>query len=275
MDLRTTHGSPVTLSVDDRGDGRAGTAVLLHGLTATRDYVVMGSEVLEQAGFRVLSYDLRGHGRSSPAPRPGDYGYDLFELDLRSVLEASDVERALFVGVSVGAHTALRFALRSPERVAGLLVVTPGFDPLVADDPEHRVQWRPLAEALRSGGASEFARAYPMRAMTASRERALRSAIRRRMSAHRHPDAVADAMLALERSWPFDSIEALGALTAPTVVVGSRDELDPEHPLALAHRYVAAIPGAKLVCEQPGSTPLAWRGERLSRLALELGRPGG
>ena len=50
---------------------QAGTGppiVLLHGLTATRRYVVMGSRALERACHRVVAYDARGHGRSTAAP---------------------------------------------------------------------------------------------------------------------------------------------------------------------------------------------------------------
>jgi pimeloyl-ACP methyl ester carboxylesterase len=51
----------VSLSVTDEGEGTP--VVLLHGLTATRRYVVMGSRSLERSGHRVLAYDARGHGR--------------------------------------------------------------------------------------------------------------------------------------------------------------------------------------------------------------------
>ena len=62
----------------------------------------------------------------------------------------------------------------------------------------------------------------------------------------------------------------------PTVVVASRDEVDPGHPLAVAERYAAAIPGATLVVEdggvdgQPSRSPLAWQGGQLSRVLVEL-----
>jgi len=41
--------------------------VLLHGLSATRRYVVMGSRTLERSGQQVIAYDARGHGHSAPA----------------------------------------------------------------------------------------------------------------------------------------------------------------------------------------------------------------
>ena len=61
--------------------------MLLHGLTATRRYVVMGSRTLERSGHRVIAYDARGHGRSAPAPGRA-YGYEHLAADLLAVLDA-------------------------------------------------------------------------------------------------------------------------------------------------------------------------------------------
>ena len=57
--------------MEDAGDGTP--IVLAHGLTATRRYVVHGSRLLERSGYRVVSYDARGHGDPSPAPDPSAY----------------------------------------------------------------------------------------------------------------------------------------------------------------------------------------------------------
>ena len=56
------------------------------------------------------------------------------------------------------------------------------------------------------------------------------------------------------------------SLALPAVVVASRDEADPEHPFAVGERYAEAIPGAELVSEAPGESPLAWQGSRLSKV---------
>lgn len=53
------------LAAEEAGEGTP--VVLLHGLTATRRYVVMGSKNLERGGHRVIAYDARGHGKSEPA----------------------------------------------------------------------------------------------------------------------------------------------------------------------------------------------------------------
>ena len=92
----------------------------------------------------------------------------------------------------------------------------------------------------------------------------LLTVLRQRIAAHEHPEAVADALRAVPRSRPFDRIEQLAAIGVPTVVVADRDEPDPGHPLAVGEAYAATIPGARLLVEEPGSSPLAWQGGRLS-----------
>jgi pimeloyl-ACP methyl ester carboxylesterase len=94
--------------------------------------------------------------------------------------------------------------------------------------------------------------------------------VRQRLSAHDRPLAVADALEAIPRSRPFESWEELGGIGAPAVVVASGDEADPSHPLATAVRYAAAIPGATLVVEQPGNSPVAWQGGQLSKVLADL-----
>ena len=94
--------------------------------------------------------------------------------------------------------------------------------------------------------------------------------IRQRLALHEHPDAVADALRAVPRSRPFSSLEDLAAIAVPTVVVASSDEADPEHPQAVGEAYADAIPGARLVTDEPGRSPVAWQGSQLSRLIAEV-----
>jgi hypothetical protein len=54
------------------------------------------------------------------------------------------------------------------------------------------------------------------------------------------------------------------------VVVASRDEADPEHPYATGEFYADLLPQARLVSEEPGESPLAWQGAKLSHVIAEL-----
>lgn len=260
-----------TLSGERAGEGVP--IVLLHGLTATRRYVVMGSRSLERSGHLVVSYDARGHGRSAPAPEPGAYGYELLADDLVAVLDALELPRAVLAGASMGAHTALRLALRSPERVAGLVLITPSFDPVAPRDGESLASWDALARGLREDGVDGFVRAYDFGKVPDAMRTTIETVLRQRLAAHDHPLAVADALEAVPRSHPFERIDELGALELPALVVGSRDEADPGHPLAVAELYAEAIPGARLLVEDAGPplrSPIAWQGGQLSRAIAEL-----
>ena len=269
MATRTTvERAGVRLSVEEAGEGIP--VVLLHGLTGSRRYVVMGSRALERSGHRVVAYDARGHGQSSPAPAADAYAYDGLAADLAGVLDDLDVGRAVLAGASMGAHTILRLALHAPERVAAMVAITPGYDPQTADDPDRLARWDALAAGLREGGVEGFVAAYGEPVVPERWRDTVRQVLRQRLSAHEHPDAVADALSVVPRSHPFGAIDDLGAIDAPVVVVASRDEADPEHPFALAQAYADAIPGARLVSEDEGQSPLAWQGGRLSKVIAEL-----
>jgi pimeloyl-ACP methyl ester carboxylesterase len=242
------------------GAGRP--VVLLHGLTATSKYVVMGSRSLERSGHDVLAYDARGHGASDPAPDPEAYTYADLAADLLDVLDGAGMERAVLAGSSMGAHTAVRVALEHPERVAGLVIITPAYDP--EHWPGDLARWDALSDGLRTGGVAGFVAAYSETRDT------LRKVLEQRLAAHEHPGAVADALRAVPRSRPFATREELRAITAPTVVVADRDELDPGHPLAVGELYASLIPGARLVVEAEGESPIAWRGGTLSKVIAQL-----
>jgi pimeloyl-ACP methyl ester carboxylesterase len=263
----TVERDGVALSGEHAGEGVP--VVLLHGLTATRRYVVMGSSVLARSGHRVVSYDARGHGRSTPAPTADGYAYDALARDLRAVLDAHAHGRVVLAGASMGAHTALALALSSPERVAGLVLITPAYDPAASTAGDAFAHWDALARALRTAGVVGFLGAYDLAAIAEPWRASAETAIRQRLAAHEHPLAVADALEAVPRSRPFEDFGELRAITCPAIVIGSRDEADPGHPLAIARRYADSLLSARLIVEDEGS-PIAWQGGRISRVIAEV-----
>jgi pimeloyl-ACP methyl ester carboxylesterase len=259
---------PVRLSVSDTGEGPP--VVLAHGLTATRRYVVMGSTALERSGHRVIAYDARGHGASSPAPTPDAYTFDDLGRDLEAVMDRAGLQRAVLAGASMGAHTLIWLALNRPERVSGLVIITPAFTAAPEDDPARLARWDALSAGLREGGIDGFLAAYGEPAVPERWRETVIKVIRQRLALHEHPDAVADALQAVPRSRLFRSLDELSAIDVPTVVVASDDEADPEHPLAVGEAYAKAIPGARLVTDEPGRSPVAWQGSQLSKLIAEV-----
>jgi pimeloyl-ACP methyl ester carboxylesterase len=269
-DLKIDAGAGVMLAAIDEGAGEGPPVVLLHGLTASRRYVVMGSRALQRAGHRVLAYDARGHGASSPATTAQAYGYEQLGADLLAVLDARGIDRAVLAGVSMGAHSCLRLAIDAPGRVAGLVAITPGFDPVEYLRADRLARWSALEDALRDGGIEGFAEAFAEQRLPERWRDTVGRAVRQRMAEHDHLDAVADALHATPRSAPFADLHALEEIECPTVVIGSRDEADPGHPLVLAERYAELIAGARLIVEDEGASPLAWQGGRVSSLIGEI-----
>lgn len=269
--LTVTTAGGLCLAGEQAGEGTP--IVLLHGLTATRRYVVMGSKGLERSGYRTIAYDARGHGHSSPASTPEGYTYELLAEDLRALLDALEIERAVLAGASMGAHTALRFALDRPDRVLALGLITPAFDPDAHGDADAYASWDRLARGLREAGVEGFLAAYDLDAVPERFRETVVKVLRQRLAAHEHPLAVADALEAVPRSRPFERWGQLRSVQLPTVVIASRDEVDPSHPLAVGERYAAAIPEAKLVVEDEGPptrSPIAWQGGQLSKVLAEL-----
>jgi pimeloyl-ACP methyl ester carboxylesterase len=273
VSTRTVNRGGVELALWDGGEGVP--VLLLHGLTATHRYVVMGSSRLERSGHRVISYDARGHGASSPARERTAYGYDELAGDAVAVLDELEIPRAILAGASMGAHTVLRVALERPERVGGLVVITPAYAPGESEDPVRLARWDALADGLRTGGVDGFLAAYGEPHVPAAWRDTVITVIRQRLSLHEHPQAVADALSAVPRSRPFVSLAELGPIAVPTAVVASADDADPEHPQAVGEAYAAAIPGAKLITDEPGRSPVAWQGSQLSAVIAEVAAASG
>jgi pimeloyl-ACP methyl ester carboxylesterase len=266
-------GAAPTLRGEVAGEGPP--VVLCHGITATRRYVLHGSRALERAGHTVLAYDARAHGESDPAPAGQAYGYPELVADLESVVvEAVGDGRFVLAGHSMGAHTAVAYALRHPQRLAGLVVIGPVYrGEISAGTLEF---WDGLADALSAGGVDGFVD-YIDREQEidpAWRDSVLRFT-RERMLLHRHPNALAEALRQVPRSRPFGNLAELGSLDLPALVVASHDAADPGHPRAVAEAYADALPRARLIGEEEGASPLAWQGGKLSReIAAFCAEPG-
>jgi pimeloyl-ACP methyl ester carboxylesterase len=254
----------ITLHGETLGEGPP--VVLLHGLSATRRNVVQGSRALAKRGYRLISYDARGHGVSSPAP---SYGYPDFVADLAAVLDELELERTALVGSSMGAATAMAYALEHPERVPALVQITPAYTGYSRTGDVDGEVWAKLATALDKGIDEFVAVAQPPGLPERWREVA-REATRQRMERHQHLEAVAQAVREVPRSLAFKGLEPLSKLEVPVLIVGSRDEADAIHPLAVAEEYARKLPNAELVVEDKGNSPLAWQGARLSNVIADF-----
>ena len=243
----------ITLDGEDSGEGLP--VVLVHGLSATRRNVVQGSRALIRKGYRLIGYDARGHGASSPAPR---YEYADLVGDLEAVLAHLELERVALVGSSMGAATAMAFTLEHPERVPALVQITPAYTGYARTGDVDGDTWERMASELDAGGVDAFVEVAQPGDLPEKWREIAREATRQRMERHENPRAVAQALREVPRSIAWKGLEPLSALDVPVLVVGSRDEADTLHLLGVAEQYVRS-------CRAPSSrsktrAPRRWPG---------------
>jgi 3-oxoadipate enol-lactonase len=227
------------LHVKDEGSGPA--VALWHSLLC--DGAMWHAQTGElRRDHRLLVIDGPGHGRSEPPPGP--FTLEQCAHALEQVLDARGVERAAIVGLSWGGMTAMRLALRSPERVRGLALLDTSAE---AEKPRNRVRFRLMTEVYRRLGVTRFLVPAILEAMLSRRTIEERPILGEELlSRLRSFDRAAivhaiDAVVLSRRS----ILDALPVIATPTlVVVGTEDRSTPPR---RSERIVAAIRGARLV----------------------------
>jgi pimeloyl-ACP methyl ester carboxylesterase len=216
-------------------DNGSGPPVLLsHGYSAT-SRMWAGQVEAFAPKYRVLTWDMRGHGESGSPDDPALYSEAATVDDMAAVLDACGVGRAVVGGLSLGGYMSLAFYLKYPERVRALMLFDtgPGYR-----NAEARAGWNRIAEqrartleekgldALRTGGDEV------------------------RVSMHHSAAGLAHAARGMLAQSDSRVIEALRAIAVPTlVVVGERDEPF----LAATDMMAAKIPhAAKVVIPDAG-----------------------
>ena len=265
--VQRTIGGGERLVLDGEIAGDGPPVVLLHGLSATRRNLVQGSRALLRRGYRLIAYDARGHGASSAAP---SYDYDGLVEDLEAVLAELSLDRVALVGSSMGAATAMAFTLRHPERVAALVQITPAYMGHGRTADVDRGAWQRMASELERGGVEAFVDVAQPDGVGEGWREIAREAVRQRMERHEHPEQIARALRDVPRSSAWERLDALESVEVPVLVVGSRDQMDSLHPLAIAEEYAQRLPNAELVVEDEGKSPLAWQGARLSNAIADF-----
>jgi pimeloyl-ACP methyl ester carboxylesterase len=119
--LKTTSVNGGKLAYEVGGDGA--TILCLPGMGDLRQEYDRLAPALVEAGFRVIVADLRGHGDSST----GWERYDVAALasDIEPLLNAEGIEKALLIGCSISGASTAYFTSQHPERVAGLVGISP------------------------------------------------------------------------------------------------------------------------------------------------------
>lgn len=226
--------------------GTGAPLVVLHGAYMNID--AMGGIIPRLAETRqVIAVELQGHGRTNDVEgRP--FTYEQFADDVAAFMDVIGVEQADVFGFSMGASTAIQFALRHPERVNKLIVVSGTYNSSGAT-PDLLPMLQSMTPEMFIGTPieAEYRRLAP------------------------NPDGFATLVQKLidldvtPQDW---SPEAIQALTSPTlVIVGDSDSVQPEHAVSLfrlrgggVNGDMAGLPSAQLAI-LPGTTHLSVLGQ--------------
>jgi 3-oxoadipate enol-lactonase len=226
-------------------DGPPGAPVLVLGNSlGTTRAVWEGQIPAFRRRFRLLRYEHRGHGghgpdgdpSGSPAP-PGPYSIAALGADVLALLDAHEIDRAAYCGISMGGMIGMWLAANAPHRISAL-----GLCCTSAHFPSVQV-WHERATTVRGGGMTAISGPVVARWFTPA-------------FAAREPAVTAAFLADLERTDPagyagccdalaaMDLRSSLGSIRAPTLVIAGAE--DPATPPAHGAQVAAAIAGARL-----------------------------
>jgi len=228
---------PEGLRLFQRFDGPADAPVLLFSNSLGTSLEMWDAQMPAFAErFRVLRYDMRGHGRSAVPPGP----YSIADLgrDVLALLDANGIGRVRFCGLSMGGMTGMWLGCHAPERLEKLVLCNTSAQ---LGSPD---QWNTRIAIVQNEGMKGVAEGVIGRWFTPEfREREPSEVARvRRMLLETPPAGYAACCAAIRDQ---DQREAICAVPVPTLVVaGARDPATPpEHSRIIASK----IPGARLV----------------------------
>jgi pimeloyl-ACP methyl ester carboxylesterase len=248
---RFSHG-PVEIDFLDEGDGDP--VVLVHGFASTKEinWGLPGwVATLRRAGRRAIALDNRGHGQSTKLYRPADYAIEAMASDVRALVDHLGLERADFIGYSMGARICAYLAAHDPARARAVVLAGVGLSLVsgraLGENIAAALEARSLADVTNPTGRTfrTFAE------QTRSDLRALAACIR-------------------GSGDPLPRAEIVAIKVPVLIAVGTADDVaGPARPLA------DIIPGAQ-VLDIPGRDHMRAVGDRVFKegtLAFLDGRP--
>jgi len=223
---RVTTADGVRLHVETSGDGPP--LLFIHEFAG--DHRSWARQV-EHFGerYRCIVYAARGFPPSDVPSDLAAYSQDHAVSDAVAVLDASGVDRAHVVGLSMGGFAALHLALRHPARTRSIVVGGTGYGAAAETRDQFRRECQAIADAIRSEGTAAFAERYavgPARVQLQSKNPEAWRTFAAQLAEH-SAEGSALTMLGVQRERPslYDLADELARLSVPALIlVGDEDD---------------------------------------------------
>ena len=224
-----------------KSEGSGPAMVLIHGYPLGGELFKSNRSALAQAGYRVVTVDLRGFGRSS-APVSDAGSIPTYAQDVLAVMDKLEIKKAVIGGMSMGGMIAFELYRRVPERFAALALLNTTANP--AGNVE-KAYWGAIAEKAQAKGSASLVPEM-MKDMLTGATQAKKPELVRFLSGlietASKRGAVAAAKALADRP---DSLPTLSTITVPTLIVAGRE--DTLIPPVFSQKMQQGIKGSKLV----------------------------
>lgn len=224
----------IQLYYESHGEGEP--VLFLHGLgSSTRDWEYQVPAFA--SAYRVITLDLRGHGRSEKPPGP--YRLTGFAADIAEFLRLMGIGAAHVVGLSMGGCVAFQLAVDAPERVKTLTIVNSAPDVLIRTWLERLIVWERLA-LVRVLGVGRLGRTLGKRLFIKSEQSRLREVFAARWAENDR----AAYLAAFRAMIGWSVLDQLGSIRCPTLIMAADQDYTP---VSRKEAYVARLSNARLV----------------------------
>lgn len=197
--------------------------LLIHGFPFSSEMWKAQVAALQENGFYVIDYDLRGHGQSGIGD--GQYTVELFVDDLIALLDYLEITKAVVCGFSMGGYVALRAIERNPERFGALILCDTTSS---ADSNEAKIKRAASIRLIKKDGVKSFAEGFLKAVFYEQSFSTNQNAVEnvRKMILSNSVIGICGALLAMASR--TDTTEALSKISVPTLVlVGEHDTITP------------------------------------------------
>ncbi|MCF6263307.1 MAG: alpha/beta hydrolase [Xanthomonadales bacterium] len=237
--MMIVNNNGIELAIEIIGEGKP--LIFAHGLGGNRQFTLEQFSSLADR-YQIIAYDQRGHGGSTPITDPALYDANTMAEDISVIMDSLGLEQVIVGGESMGAATALLFALKHPQRVNALLLTAPAFSDK-ANTEKPRLQL--MGEELLKGDMQDFLQksARRMRVDFNMPEDIIRK-IAWLQSSH-YPESLGTACMTVINWKIYSDAQVLEQLSMPCCILAWAN--DPLHPFELAQQMSVVIPDAELI----------------------------